>query len=99
MAVFAIISEGPAAPQLRTAIESKYPTGFRHWSDRVSFVVASGPAQTVSDTLGIKTRLPDGRVSDGLPDVIVTQLGPTYWGWTGSDFWAWLADAHLSQGG
>ena len=92
MPVFVINAQEPQ-PQVRTSIERLYAGNFYHWSDRVSFVIAPGPAQMVAESLGVKTRLPDGRTSEGVPDTIVTQLAPSYWGWTGAEFWTWLAAA------
>lgn len=97
MAVFAVISESPN-PALRLGIEGLYPGNFYHWSDRVSFVTASGPAQRVSETLGVRTRGPDGTITQGFPDAIVVQLAPSYWGWTGAGLWAWLTSAFQRDG-
>lgn len=98
MPVFAIISSVPK-PDLRAAIERNHlPGNFYHWSDRVTVVVSPGTAQTLAEALGVKTRLPDGTITDGTTDTIVTQMAPSYWGWTGADFWTWLTAAHQRDG-
>ena len=97
MAVYAVISESPN-PALRAAMEKLYGASLFHWSDRVSFVTAPGPAQSVSESLGVRTRLPDGTITEGIGDTIVIQVAPSYWGWTNAGFWAWPTAAFQKDG-
>lgn len=93
MAVFAIISKKPE-PALRAAIEKNHAGNFYHWSDRVSFITATGTAAPISSALGVKTSGVDKEVLGTIDDTVVTQLAPSYWGWSGAEFWTWLTNAH-----
>lgn len=91
MAVFAIMSEEPE-PKLREAVERAFPEKHWHWSDTVSFVIGSGAAAAVSKAVGIVGENED-ESEIGNYSAIVTQISPSYWGWTDAEFWLWLTDA------
>jgi hypothetical protein len=89
MSVYTVLSEVPQ-PALRAAIEREFPEKFYHWSDTVSFIQATGTAQTVAIKLGIKSRNDAGGIIDGIDQSVVMQASPAYYGWSKSTLWEWL---------
>lgn len=59
------------------------------FSDRVHFVTATGSALDVARRLGVKPRV-EGEPFDGVTDIVVTKVGPSYYGFSGQDLWEWL---------
>ena len=92
MPVFTVMSQRPN-PELWAAIEARHAGKFMHWSDRVSFIEASGTAQAVAEGLGVKSKRADGTVVGTIGETVVLQAAPAYWGWTSSAFWTWLTSA------
>lgn len=93
MPVFIVVSQNPQ-PELRAAIERLHAGNFYHWKDRVSFVVAPNTARALAELMGVKSGSPDGTLSGTIDDTIVSQLGPSYWGFADKDLWVWLQAAH-----
>lgn len=89
MAVFVILSENPQ-PDLRANIERTFPEQHFHWSDRVSFVRASGTSRDLAGKIGVQTRGDQNQVKAGLTGVAISELSPNYYGWTNASLWDWL---------
>jgi len=97
MAVFAIISLKPE-PALMAALETQYPGKYYRWSDRFAAISTNDAPRTIAQKLGVKRRADDGTVVDGIGDVVITKLSPSYYGWGDKGFWDWLKAAHQEEG-
>lgn len=88
MATFVVATVEPE-PRVDAALVREFPGDTFRFSDRVHFVSATGSAQDVSQRLGVKARV-DGESFDGVTDIVVTKVGPSYYGFSGQDLWDWL---------
>lgn len=91
MAAFIVATVNPD-PRVDAAIAQEFPGRSYRFSDRVSFVEAKGSAADVAGRLGVKTRV-EGQPFDGVTNIVVNKLAPSYYGFYGKDLWDWLQGA------
>jgi hypothetical protein len=91
MAVYAILNRNPDQ-DLGTLVKGVFSDAYV-WSREVAFVRELASAQDVAIRLGVP---PPGE-SEGLTQIIVIEASPNYWGFTGTDFWAWLKAAYEAK--
>jgi hypothetical protein len=89
MPTYSVITLAPDQ-RVTDAINVLYAGNFYHWSDRVSFVTASETAQQVAEKLGVKPKADGSAQDDGVTNIVVLKLAPSYWGFSTQEFWDWL---------
>ena len=94
MAVYAVITAKPE-PLVDAMLASQYAGKFSRFSDQAWVVATPDSAAQLSVKLGGKEKLPDGTLQGALDGyLLVSELGPNYWGFSTTGFWAWLKEAH-----
>lgn len=88
MATFLITTKKPD-PRVAAALESKFAGNYMPYADNVWLLTANGTAQAISAEMGVKARV-EGERYDGVSDIVVFKLTPTYWGFNSTDVWDWL---------
>jgi hypothetical protein len=94
MAVYAVITAKPE-PLVDAMLASQYAGKFYRFSDQAWIVATQDSAPELSVKLGGKQKLPNGTLQGALDGyILVSDLGPNYWGFSGTAFWTWLKNAH-----